>query len=146
MLPPRKQLPRREPLRLCKYKRDVYAERREGDDERVALEGSRVVFYKNGACQGVAYEHLVQDIYFPAGSLYTDASATGDAARPAVIDFNFGPNFSCAPEGVEFASRPWDEPTARAGAEQAQRQEDEEGQEGQGQGQGGGVTPATAPE
>ena len=139
VLPPRAQLPRRAPLRLCKYKREVYAERHEGDDKRAPLEGACVAFYKNGVCQGVAYEGLAQDVYFPAGSLYTDAAATGDAARPASIDFNFGPSFKCAPEGVEFASRPWDDPAAPGGGGKEQEKSDvpqDELQEQERQGEG----------
>ncbi|XP_067930430.1 set1/Ash2 histone methyltransferase complex subunit ASH2-like isoform X2 [Watersipora subatra] len=54
--------------------------------------GSRVIFYKNGESQGVAYSDVYQGWYYPAISLYKNAS----------VSINFGPYFKHPPTDVPF--------------------------------------------
>lgn len=53
------------------------------------LVGSKISFYKNGKCIGVAFEDILQGFYFPTISLYKDCTVT----------VNFGPKFRYPPEG-----------------------------------------------
>mmetsp|Transcript_11604 Transcript_11604/g.42437 ORF Transcript_11604/g.42437 Transcript_11604/m.42437 type:complete len:296 (-) Transcript_11604:123-1010(-) len=70
------------------------------------MPGTRVVFFKNGACQGLAFEDLREGKYFPAASLFTHPSQE----EPAEVTFNFGPDFKFAPQGAEYgAVRPMSE-------------------------------------
>ena len=45
------------------------------DLEDIILEGSEVVYYKNGVCQGVAFRHVLKGNYYSAISLYMGAMA-----------------------------------------------------------------------
>ncbi|XP_014671616.1 PREDICTED: set1/Ash2 histone methyltransferase complex subunit ASH2-like [Priapulus caudatus] len=55
--------------------------------------GSRVVFYKNGRCQGTAFVDVHAGCYYPAVSLY----------RGCTVTVNFGPSFRCPPrDGVRY--------------------------------------------
>lgn len=51
------------------------------------MPNSRMYFFKNGVCQGVAFEPLNAGTYFPAISLY----------RQSCVRINFGPNFVFPP-------------------------------------------------
>lgn len=51
------------------------------------LVGSKISFYKNGKCLGVAFEDIYQGSYFPTISLYKNCRVT----------VNFGPNFKYPP-------------------------------------------------
>ena len=51
--------------------------------------GSKVVFFKNGVCQGLAFENIIQGFYYMGASLYNHAR----------IKCNFGPHFECIPTG-----------------------------------------------
>lgn len=57
------------------------------------VEGSEVVFYKNGVCQGTAFQNVVAEQYYPAVSLYTLPEQT----EGATVTFNFGPDFEFLP-------------------------------------------------
>ena len=48
---------------------------------------SEIRFYKNGACQGVAFENIPYGSYYPALSVYKTSSVTA----------NFGPSFKYPP-------------------------------------------------
>ena len=106
VLPEREDMPPCRAPQLAKYKHELVVLREDGDEkyQHRPLPGSRVAFFKNGVCQGVAYENtLCEDVYFPAGSLYTDKNIEGDDAPPASLTFNFGPDFAFPPQGVRFA-------------------------------------------
>ena len=47
---------------------------------------SKIIFFKNGAYQGVAFSDLMEDSYYPCGSLYT----MPEEDPPASLLFNFG--------------------------------------------------------
>ncbi|CAL5423737.1 unnamed protein product [Camellia sinensis] len=61
--------------------------------------GSEISFFKNGICQGVAFQDLCGGRYYPAASMYTLPNQP-----KCVVKFNFGPDFEFFPE--EFGSRP----------------------------------------
>ena len=42
----------------------------DGNDTMFVVLTFQMIFYKNGASQGVAYENLFEGLYFPAISLY----------------------------------------------------------------------------
>lgn len=54
------------------------------------LSGSKIVFFKNGVSQGVAFTDIFKGTYFPAIALYMGASVT----------VNFGPDFKYPPSSV----------------------------------------------
>jgi hypothetical protein len=51
---------------------------------------SKIVFYKNGVSQGVAFENIAAGEYSPAISLYMGAA----------VNVNFGPSFLYPPHGI----------------------------------------------
>ncbi|KAM9794319.1 set1/Ash2 histone methyltransferase complex subunit ASH2 [Syngnathus typhle] len=81
---------------LIKFKSYLYFEEKDYVDKAEkslkTTSPSRMVFYKNGASQGVAFENLFEGIYFPAISLY----------KSCTVSVNFGPRFKHAPEDVAF--------------------------------------------
>ncbi|KRX23462.1 Set1/Ash2 histone methyltransferase complex subunit ASH2 [Trichinella nelsoni] len=83
-------------LPLVRFKSSHYFEER--DDLKGAqaaltpLVGSKLIFYKNGICQGEAFTDIYEGTYYPAISLYKDFT----------VEANFGPNFAFPPTGVEY--------------------------------------------
>ncbi|KAG1676274.1 Set1/Ash2 histone methyltransferase complex subunit ASH2 [Nymphon striatum] len=81
---------------LVKFKSHLYYE--EKDEVQSAIKnlkphpGSLIKFYKNGVCQGVAWDDINAGTYYPAASLYKGASVT----------FNFGPKFKFEPKEKAF--------------------------------------------
>lgn len=69
--------------------------------------GSEISFFKNGACQGVAFTDLYGGRYYPAASLYTHPNQPSCEVR-----FNFGPDFEFFPE--DFGGRPVPRPMLEA--------------------------------
>ncbi|RUS90725.1 hypothetical protein EGW08_001529 [Elysia chlorotica] len=65
-----------------------------GDSEMLlpVTHKDRIVTYKNGVCSGVAFSDLFEGTYFPAVSLYKNATVTA----------NFGPKFRFPPKQVEY--------------------------------------------
>jgi hypothetical protein len=49
--------------------------------------GSKLLFFKNGVCQGIAFENLNSGVYYPSISLYMGAR----------VKLNFGPQFTYEP-------------------------------------------------
>lgn len=84
---------------LVKFKSHLYYE----DKDKVAetlkklspLSGSRIQFFKNGVCQGVAFEDVYAGAYYPSVSLHKSVKVT----------LNFGPNFKYPNVEKEFACR-----------------------------------------
>jgi len=66
----------------------------EGDPK--THQGSKVVFFKNGQNQGVAFLDIFDGIYYPAASLYMGGT----------VKFNFGPHFKYPPPSTEFKFSP----------------------------------------
>lgn len=72
---------------LVKFKSHLYYE--DKDKVAEALKGlqtvpnSKIVFFKNGKSQGVAFENINGGAYYPALSIFKNAT----------VSVNFGPNF-----------------------------------------------------
>ncbi|KAF5297236.1 hypothetical protein FQR65_LT19730 [Abscondita terminalis] len=76
---------------LIKFKSHLYYEDKDNVAESLKnlklLEGSKIVFFKNGICQGVAFTDIYAGRYYPAISIY----------KGATVVVNFGPNFKHFP-------------------------------------------------
>ena len=83
---------------LIKYKHHLHYEEKDSTEQAEKTlrpqPNSRIVFYKNGVSQGLAFEDIFKGTYFPAASLY----------RNATVTFNFGPRFKYPPQDVEYKS------------------------------------------
>ncbi|XP_061657453.1 set1/Ash2 histone methyltransferase complex subunit ASH2 isoform X2 [Syngnathoides biaculeatus] len=81
---------------LIKFKSYLYFEEKDYVDKAEkslkVMSPSRMVFYKNGASQGVAFQNLFEGIYFPAISLY----------KSCTVSVNFGPHFKHPPKDAPF--------------------------------------------
>ncbi|KAL0280936.1 UNVERIFIED_CONTAM: hypothetical protein PYX00_002085 [Menopon gallinae] len=77
---------------LVKFKSHLYYEEKDQIGEALKalkpLKGAKIYFYKNGVCQGLAFEDIYQGAYYPAISLY----------KSTTITVNFGPNFKHPPD------------------------------------------------
>lgn len=77
---------------LVKFKSHLYYEEKDQVVEALKalkpLSGSKIYFYKNGECQGLAFEDIYQGAYFPAVSMFKSTTVT----------VNFGPNFKHPPD------------------------------------------------
>nr|CAH7765623.1 unnamed protein product [Callosobruchus chinensis] len=76
---------------LVKFKSHLYYEDKDNVQERLKslrhLPGSKMLFFKNGECQGVAFENVYQGAYYPTISLHRNVTAS----------VNFGPTFKFTP-------------------------------------------------
>ncbi|KAG8306596.1 Set1/Ash2 histone methyltransferase complex subunit ASH2 [Homalodisca vitripennis] len=76
---------------LVKFKSHLYYEEKDRVTESLKslrqLSGSKLVFFKNGECQGVAFVDIYAGSYFPALSIH----------KSATVSVNFGPTFKCPP-------------------------------------------------
>ncbi|KAJ8400095.1 hypothetical protein AAFF_G00401340 [Aldrovandia affinis] len=81
---------------LIKFKSYLYFEEKDHMDKveksLKAVKPSRIIFYKNGVSQGVAYENVFEGMYFPAISLY----------RCCTVSVNFGPHFKHPPKDIKY--------------------------------------------
>ncbi|XP_013883580.1 set1/Ash2 histone methyltransferase complex subunit ASH2 [Austrofundulus limnaeus] len=81
---------------LIKFKSYLYFEEKDYVDKAEKslkpIGHSRMVFYKNGVNQGVAFENLFEGIYFPAISLY----------KSCTVSVNFGPHFKFPPKDIKY--------------------------------------------
>ncbi|KAH0561213.1 set1/Ash2 histone methyltransferase complex subunit ASH2 isoform X1 [Cotesia glomerata] len=81
---------------LVKFKSHLYYEEKDQVPEALKalkpLHGSKIVFYKNGECQGDAFIDMYRGAYYPTLSIHKNAT----------VSVNFGPNFKCAPSNVNF--------------------------------------------
>lgn len=72
---------------MVKFKSHLYYE----DKDKIAealkslrtIPKSKIIFFKNGESQGVAFENINGGAYYPAISIYKNAT----------VSVNFGPNF-----------------------------------------------------
>ncbi|XP_057501491.1 protein TRAUCO-like isoform X1 [Actinidia eriantha] len=82
------------------YKGQKYVCAPDGKEELLkVVPGSEISFFKNGVCQGVAFQDLFGGRYYPAASMYTLPNQPNCAVK-----FNFGPEFEFFPE--DFGGRP----------------------------------------
>ncbi|GAB6028371.1 transcription factor, contains a PHD finger motif [Chamberlinius hualienensis] len=81
---------------LVKFKSYLYYEEKDEIQKAVKalkpLAGSQISFYKNGASQGVAWNDINKGTYYPAISLYKNAT----------VSINFGPKFIYPPTAERF--------------------------------------------
>ncbi|XP_031619371.1 set1/Ash2 histone methyltransferase complex subunit ASH2 isoform X1 [Contarinia nasturtii] len=72
---------------LVKFKSHLYYEDKDKITEALknlkTVPGSRIIFFKNGESQGVAFENINGGAYYPAISIYKNAT----------VSVNFGPSF-----------------------------------------------------
>ncbi|XP_057484295.1 protein TRAUCO-like [Actinidia eriantha] len=71
------------------------------EDPPKVVPGSEISFFKNGICQGVAFQDLYGGRYYPAASMYTLPNQPN-----CVVKFNFGPDFEFFPENIGGRSIP----------------------------------------
>ncbi|XP_072396804.1 set1/Ash2 histone methyltransferase complex subunit ASH2 isoform X1 [Diabrotica undecimpunctata] len=85
---------------LVKFKSHLYYEDKDNVQERlkslVPLPKSQIIFFKNGECQGVAYQDIHQGSYYPTLSLYKNIT----------VSVNFGPNFKYPPPIEQYNYKP----------------------------------------
>lgn len=81
---------------LVKFKSHLYYEEKDQVPEALkalkALDGSKIVFYKNGINQGEAFLDVYKGAYYPTVSIH----------KSATVSVNFGPNFKCPPSDATF--------------------------------------------
>ncbi|XP_068430878.1 set1/Ash2 histone methyltransferase complex subunit ASH2 isoform X1 [Clinocottus analis] len=81
---------------LIKFKSYLYFEEKDYVDKAEkslkSMSSSRMIFFKNGVSQGVAYENLFEGMYFPAISLY----------KSCTVSVNFGPHFRHPPKDLKY--------------------------------------------
>uniref|UniRef100_A0A8C9ZY81 Ash2 like, histone lysine methyltransferase complex subunit n=1 Tax=Sander lucioperca TaxID=283035 RepID=A0A8C9ZY81_SANLU len=81
---------------LIKFKSYLYFEEKDYVDKAEkslkSMSSSRMIFYKNGVSQGVAFENLFEGMYFPAISLY----------KSCTVSVNFGPHFKHPPKDLKY--------------------------------------------
>ncbi|CAN6459827.1 unnamed protein product [Victoria cruziana] len=85
-----------------KGQRYVYASEKIEDPPQV-IPGSRISFFRNGVCQGVAFTDMNGGRYYPAASMYTLPNQPN-----CVVRFNFGPDFERFPQ--DFGECPFPSP------------------------------------
>lgn len=87
------------PQPLVKFKSHLYYEEKDNLNEKTKsltpLTGSKIIFFKNGECQGEAFVDIYGGQYYPTVSLY----------KAAVLSLNFGPDFKHPPSKEKFAYR-----------------------------------------
>ncbi|XP_065199771.1 set1/Ash2 histone methyltransferase complex subunit ASH2 [Planococcus citri] len=85
---------------LVKFKSHLYYEEKDNLTEisksLTPLKGSKIIFFKNGECQGEAFLDIYEGQYYPTVSLY----------KPCVLSLNFGPEFKHPPSKDQFHYRP----------------------------------------
>uniref|UniRef100_A0A8C2K9V0 Ash2 like, histone lysine methyltransferase complex subunit n=1 Tax=Cyprinus carpio TaxID=7962 RepID=A0A8C2K9V0_CYPCA len=81
---------------LIKFKSYLYFEEKDYVDKAEKslkpTSPSRIIFFKNGVNQGVAYEDLFEGMYYPAISLY----------KSCTVSVNFGPHFKYPPKDIKY--------------------------------------------
>ncbi|XP_063745030.1 LOW QUALITY PROTEIN: set1/Ash2 histone methyltransferase complex subunit ASH2 [Eleginops maclovinus] len=81
---------------LIKFKSYLYFEEKDYVDKAEkslkSMTPSKMIFFKNGVSQGVAFENLFEGMYFPAISLY----------KSCTVSVNFGPHFKHPPKDLKY--------------------------------------------
>lgn len=82
-----------------KFKSHLYYEDKDNVQEAVSnlkpLQGSKIIFFKNGENQGEAFVDIYGGCYYPSVSLHKNVT----------VSINFGPNFKFPPSDVSFEYR-----------------------------------------
>lgn len=88
---------------LVKFKSHLYYEEKDNVQEKlkslVTLSGSKMLNFKNGECNGVAFKDIYQGSYYPILSLHKNIT----------VSVNFGPNFKYPPPRNEYNWKPMSE-------------------------------------
>lgn len=81
---------------LVKFRSHLYYEEKDNVSECLKkltpLPGSKIMCFKNGVLQGVAFSDIYGGVYYPTVSLHKNAT----------VSLNFGPNFKFAPSADEY--------------------------------------------
>lgn len=81
---------------LVKFKSHLYYEEKDHVADYLkklaTLKGSKIIFFKNGKCEGVAYEDIYGGTYYPTLSLH----------KSSTVAVNFGPTFKYPPSITEY--------------------------------------------
>ncbi|XP_001605857.2 set1/Ash2 histone methyltransferase complex subunit ASH2 isoform X1 [Nasonia vitripennis] len=81
---------------LVKFKSHLYYEEKDHVADAIQalkpLEGSKIIFYKNGVSQGEAFVDIYDGAYYPSVSIY----------KSATVSMNFGPHFKFPPKDATF--------------------------------------------
>ncbi|XP_066919596.1 set1/Ash2 histone methyltransferase complex subunit ASH2-like [Clytia hemisphaerica] len=81
---------------LIKFKSHLHYEEKDVSEQMDKViqpkKGCKITFFKNGRSQGTAFEDIYGGPYFPAASIYKNATVT----------FNFGPKFRFKPRGISY--------------------------------------------
>ncbi|XP_022910633.1 set1/Ash2 histone methyltransferase complex subunit ASH2 [Onthophagus taurus] len=97
---------------LVKFKSHLYYEEKDNVSECLknlkTLSGSKIIFFKNGQCHGIAFNDIYCGSYYPILSLHKNTT----------VSVNFGPNFKCAPPQDQFKYRGMFEKAEEAISEQ----------------------------
>jgi Set1/Ash2 histone methyltransferase complex subunit ASH2 len=83
---------------LVRFKSHLYYEDKDDKSQEAVTTPrpqSQIICFKNGECQGVAFENILEGTYHPAVSLYKGCTVT----------CNFGPDFWAEPSTEEFPHR-----------------------------------------
>ncbi|XKL67448.1 hypothetical protein PGB90_002939 [Kerria lacca] len=84
---------------LVKFKSHLYYEEKDYLVEKTknltTSKGSKIVFFKNGECQGDAFTNIYDGQYYPTVSLY----------KSCVLSLNFGPDFKYPPSKDQYPFR-----------------------------------------
>lgn len=98
---------------LVKFKSHLYYEEKDNVADTLKalapLEGSQIIFFKNGQCQGVAFNDVYGGAYYPAVALY----------KSSTVSVNFGPEFKFPPSTEQYKFRPMCEKAEEAISEQS---------------------------
>ncbi|KAK2169583.1 hypothetical protein NP493_1183g00013 [Ridgeia piscesae] len=92
---------------LVKFKSHLYYEEKDpvgkGGKPLEPFPRSKILLFKNGKCQGVAFDDILGGTYYPAISLY----------KTATVTVNFGPDFKYPPQDCD-AYKPMSEAAEEA--------------------------------
>ena len=81
---------------MVKFKSHLYYEEKDQVPEALKslkpCKGSKIIFYKNGVCQGEAFVDIFGGAYYPTVSIH----------KSATVSVNFGPNFRYSPTDIKF--------------------------------------------
>ncbi|CAG7836975.1 unnamed protein product [Allacma fusca] len=83
---------------LVRFKSHLYYEDKDDKSQEADVTlrpESKIICFKNGKYQGVAYENIFEGVYYPAVSLY----------KGCTVNVNFGPDFWTEPGQVDFPHR-----------------------------------------
>lgn len=98
---------------LVKFKSHLYYEDKDKVNEALKnlkpLPGSKILFFKNGKCEGLAYSDIYGGLYYPAIALH----------KSVTVSLNFGPKFKHQPVLSDYNCRPMSDRAEEATCEQA---------------------------